>query len=222
MREEEKYKGYENQEGDYLKKYKKKINILKYIILIIIITFIAIILRRIIIMTVLSNRANQEKIKGDNYYARVEEYSNGALSIGETYYKEGNFLTKTISYDEYIGEQEIIFYKNGDEQFTLLNHGNSKSKSEEFIPLQIEPVEYTYSFWGNLIAALSITIDKAELNGIKCYVLKDKYQERYINKDTGLTVKLIEKANNRISEYHYEYGVVEQIVRPDVSEYEDR
>lgn len=210
------------EEIDYFKKYRNKLNILKAIILSSIIIFALVILTRTMIMTDLTNKSNLLKEgHSDNYYLKLQSYSNGTVSIGESYYKNGNYLTKTTTYDEKNGEQKMIFYKNEDEYLTLTDDGNIKRQSDAFMPLEVGTIAYTSTFFENLITAFTITIDKVELDEKECYVLKDKYQEKYIDKNTGIIVKLIDKSNNRTVDYHYEYGTVNEIVKPNISEFEN-
>lgn len=211
----------EKREVNYLKKFKNKMRILKTILLIIIIIIILVIGRRIIIVTNLANKA--ENVKNlNNYYARTEGIFGEEYRFNECYYKDGNYIVKMVSYSEKEGKKEIIFYKNGNEQLLLTDSEFGKKISRETSITAITPLPY-YNGNEAICMALAYGVEKTNLGEIECYVLKDKGQEQYIDKDTGLLVKQINRASNTVTDYKYEFGAVkdEDIQLPDLSEYEN-
>ena len=69
--------------------------------------------------------------------------------------------------------------------------------------------------------ALAYGIETTKLGDVECYVLKDKNVEQYINKNTGLLVKQIDRKNNSVTDYQYEFGKVSEndIKSLDISTY---
>ena len=74
----------------------------------------------------------------------------------------------------------------------------------------------------NIFLAIVTTIDKTNLDGTECYMIKDGYTEKFIDVHTGLAIKMIDIRNNRTVDYHYQYGVVKDsdIVKPDTTAYQ--
>ena len=71
-------------------------------------------------------------------------------------------------------------------------------------------------------------MDSTYCNGEECYVIKGNSYERYIDKETGLTVRQIEKSNKDITgktdmviDYNYKFNIVSDsdIVKPDTTGY---
>jgi len=210
-----------DKEVNYLKKFKKKMKLLRSIILIIILIFVVVMGRRVIIATYLYNKA--KVVQGsnpNNYYMRMEGLSNGTHTINERYYKDGNYIVKLIHYKEGEGRTEVIFHKNGEENI-MLTHNN---QGEKYIAQNVSTIGITttsYTLQEYILLALSYGIEYEKLDEVECYVLKDKYREIYIEKETGLRKKEIDKANNIVTDYYYEYGTVQDadIKLPDTSEY---
>ena len=93
----------DDREVKYIKKYSKKLKILKTILLIIVLIYALIIGRRMFIMLSLSEKS-KENIKNDNYYAKIYSYYGNGLSIKESYNLKGNYLTTITTM---VNEKEI-------------------------------------------------------------------------------------------------------------------
>lgn len=91
------------------------------------------------------------------------------------------------------------------------------------------PVTYVSNgILANLQYALITGIDSTYCNGKECYVIKGNSYERYIDKETGLAVRNIEKSNKEIVrkndtvvDYEYKFNIVKDsdIVKPDTTGY---
>ena len=192
----------DEREVKYIKKYSKKMKILKVILLIIILMYALIVGRRTIIMTSLSKKVNEARIS-DNYYAKLYSYQGDSLTITESYNKGEDYLTTV----------------------TRLVNGNS----EAIIGVYVSPVTYVSDgLFANLQYAFVIGIDSTYCNGKECYVVKGNSYERYIDKETGLAVRNIEKSNkdiirqtDSVVDYEYKFNVVKDsnIVKPDTAGY---
>ena len=209
----------DKREINYIKKYSSKLKILRNALIIIIILFVIIVGRKIIILTDLQNKA--EKMKNiDNYYAKVETYQNGNANIIESYYKNGKTLMKIEKYPEEYGVKWQM-YTSGEETFSLYDNGTTKicRKGGEIF---INPVSFTSNFFlVNVYNAIFSSINKVNLNGKECYIVRDQDTEKFIDKDTGIAIKMIDNTNNRTTDYYYEYGNVkdEDVERPDITGY---
>ena len=86
----------------------------------------------------------------------------------------------------------------------------------------ISPISFTSDFFvENLYTAIFSSLDKVELNGRECYIIRDGNTEKFIDVNTGLALKMIDNQNNRTVDYKYEYGIVKDtdIAKPDITEY---
>lgn len=219
------------QEVAYMKKYKRKMTVLKVIIGIIILGFVLIIGRRTAIMVSLSNKA-KNAILSDNYYARLQSYQGNTLVITESYNKGDNYCTTMNYYSNQYQDRKLIFYKNGEEKIVVSEYEGEKYQldAEHMIDGKIGPVTYvSEGFFANLQYALLVGIRTTYCNGKECYVLLGDGYERYIDKETGLAVRTIEKSTkeyNRetdwVVDYEYQFNTVEDshLVKPDVSQYQ--
>ena len=210
----------DGREVKYIKKYNSKLKLLRNILLIIIIIFVIIVVRKTIILTNLSNKA-QESQNSQNYYLRLESFGEGKMTITEAYYKQEKSLVKITSYSEGTNEIKQVLYKSGDEKIYLLDNGKTKT-IKEMGDISVQPVSFTSDiFLDNVYMALTTNIDKIKLNGKECYIIRDGNTEKFIDANTGLAMKMIDNQNNRTVDYKYEYGVVKDtdISRPDTSGY---
>ena len=93
----------------------------------------------------------------------------------------------------------------------------------------ILPVTYVSDgFLANMQYAFIIGVDSTYCNGKECYVIKGTSYERYVDKETGLAVRNIEKSNKEITrqtdmivDYDYKFNTVtdSDIVKPDTTGY---
>ena len=210
----------DGREVKYIKKYNNKLKLLRNVILIIIILFAIMIGRKIIILTNLSNKAKEYK-NSQNYYLKLESFGEGKMTITEAYYKQEKSLVKITSYTEETKEIKQVLYKSGDERISLIDNGKTKLL-KEMGDILVQPISFTSDiFLDNLYMAFSTNINKINLNGKECYIIKDGNTEKFIDVNTGLAIKMIDNQNNKTVDYKYEYGVVKDtdVVRPDTTGY---
>lgn len=206
-----------DKEVKYLKKFNRKIKTLGTIVLIMFVVFVAVMTRRIIIVANLSSKANQ--INRDNYYAKVEGILNGKYSVSKCYYKDGEYVLETTSYIQEEGLRKVIFYKKGNEKILLTESDDGKFLTRNALLTEITPLPYYNDSIEILCMALVHGVESTELDGVECYVLKNKNYEQYINKETGLMLKRIDRVNNTVTDYYYEFDIVDDINLPDLTEY---
>lgn len=220
----------DEREVKYIKKYSKKLKTLKIILLIILVIYVLIVIRRTVIMTSLYRKTIETQTT-TNYYTKSYSYQGNIFFITESYYKEGDYLTTSTSFVNGNEIQKTIYYKKGNERLFLRDSNGNKFMldPELVIGEWVSPVTYVSDgLLANMQYAFIVGIDKTCCNGKECYVIKGNGYERYIDKETGLAVREIEKSNKEISrqtdivsDYYYEFNVVKDsdIVRPDTTDY---
>lgn len=100
--------------------------------------------------------------------------------------------------------------------------------SETMVGGTVLPVTYVSDgLLANLQYAFITGIDSTYCNAKECYIVKENSYERYIDKETGLAVRIIEKSNKEITrktdmvvDYEYKFNIVKDsdIVKPDINE----
>lgn len=220
----------DDREVKYIKKYNKKLKILKYALLVIILIYVIAVGRRTIIMSSLSGKATENQIN-DNYYVRLYSYQGDTLTITESYNKGEDYLTTLTKVVNGSNIQKMTYYKKGEEQLFMTEAEEKKYvlNSKTMIGGYILPVTYVSDgILANLQYALITGIDSTYCNGKECYVIKGNSYERYIDKETGLAVRNIEKSNKEITrkndavvDYEYKFNIVKDsdIVKPDTTDY---
>ena len=215
----------DEREVKYIKKYSKKMKLLKTILLFIVVIYVVVITRRTIIMTSLSGKVNENQAY-DNYYARLYSYQGDTLTITESYNKGRDYLTTFTRLVNGNEIQKITYYKKVNEQFAVTEAGGKKTviDSKKMLGENIAPVTYVSDgFLVNLQYALVTGIESTYCNGKECYVFKGS---RYIDKETGFAVRDIEKSNKEITrqtdmvvDYDYKFNIVtdSDIIRPDIT-----
>ncbi len=86
----------------------------------------------------------------------------------------------------------------------------------------VNPISFiSNNFFINLYTAITTNIDKVNLNGKECYIIRDGDTEKFIDVKTGIAIKEIDNENNRTVDYKYEYGIVKDsnVTRPDTTGY---
>lgn len=220
----------DEREVKYMKKFSSKMKLLKFIILTLIVIYVIIVGRRTFIMTSLSEKAKENQVY-NNYYARLYSYQGDTLTITESYNIGEDHLTTITRVDNSHQIQKIIHYKKGNEQIALTEFNGKKYIQDpkkilggSIIPITYVPDGILY----NMQYAFIIGINKTYCNGKECYIIKGDSYERYIDKETGLAVREIERSNKEttrqtdvVIDYKYEFNTVKDsdIVKPDTTGY---
>ena len=211
----------DNREVKYIKKFNKKLKLLRNILLIIVLLFVIIIGRKTLILVSLSHKVTNT-INESNTYTKINQYSEGQMVIFESYNKDGIILgTKINIYADGRPSQKTILYKSKTELLTLIDDGTTKSL-KNIGDITINPIFFSgETLFENLWIAITTNIDKVELNGKKCYLIRDGNTEKFIDINTGFAIKMIDNENNTTTDYRYEFGTVKDInvVRPDTTGY---
>ena len=107
----------------------------------------------------------------------------------------------------------------------------NKYIKKTFIEGQIYPVTYIPTNLKDKIESIIFlninstyfSVISTSCNGKKCYLIKDKNNESYIDKETGMAVRHIEKNNENdlVIDYDYKFNIVtdDDIKKPDITGY---
>ncbi len=213
----------EKRKVNYMKKFSQKMRILKIILLLIVVIFLVVITRRAIILTNLANKSQRTLEQGsENFYYKLESLSDGNFKVWETYYKDGTTILKITTYSLEQKEKQETLYQNGDEKFRLIQE-DGINKLYNIGGISITPITVTSDIiFENWFTAIFSTIQKVNLNGKTCYIIKDKNTEKFIDADTGVAIKIIDNELNQTTDYTYVAGNVsdEDITKPDISSYD--
>ena len=208
------------REVKYIKKYNNKLKILRNILLFIIILFIIIVGRKTFILVNLSNKA-QALENNQNFHAKTEFYEQGEMRIVEVYKKQDKILMTWTKYSQDKEKIKQTFYKSGEEKFSLIDNGETKILTKVG-DVMANPISFTSKmFLVNLYTAITTNIDKVNLDGKECYIIRDGNTEKFIDVETGIAIKEIDNENNITVDYTYEFETVKDsdVARPDTTGY---
>ena len=214
------------------------ITIILTIVLSILLIFMILTTRKILIISKLKNLA-EDYTQINNIHAKIYNYS-GHLTTDEIFVKNDkylkihniytdNSLTKMILYNN--ADSTNIYVDNGEKKIARLNSDES---------VEFEVYNYFVNESVNDFLMLSIFSDITEeyCNGKDCYKItnipqfmdsKSNDETVYIEKDTGLIVRIIKENNlnsnfdiDYVTDFFYEFNTVtdEQMVEPDIEGYE--
>ena len=235
----------DSREVKYIKKYNKKMKILKIALLVILLIFMFRVTRNMIIIVSLDRKFN-DYATSQNFYLKQILHSEDGTDIAEIYKKDNRNVRKyrttseTINYvctEYYNGQTTNTYYeiKYVDENISKkMAYLNKKDETMPVIPNSIttdNPIDF-------IITSLFSSITTENCNGKDCYriAIKEPFTSSliptyYIEKETGLTIRSLGtgarlkndgERDDFISDYQYEFDVVtdEDFIEPDISEYE--
>ncbi len=220
----------DGREVKYIKKFSNKMKVLKFILLVLILIYICVVGRRIFIMVSLLEKSKENKLY-DNYYAKLYSYQGNLLTITESYNKGEDYLTTITRFGNGNQIHKITYYKKGSEKLFLTEFEEKKyiQDSEKMIDGHILPITYLPDgILTNILEAFITGVDSAYCNGKESYVIKVGSYERYIDKETGLAIREIQKSNKNDSkktdvviDFEYKFNTVtdNDIIKPDITDY---
>lgn len=245
----EKEKSQIKKEVKYAKKYNRKLKLLFFIIIsLLIIMFSATFLRNAIIIKDLSNKAGNYTNE-DNFHIIWSTYSKEEITILDIYYKEGKYLEKMYSfnYDFFNTKEDIIseatFYYDGksDKRLTFFEKekilsyenviGNEFLKNPTIKPENMTQITlFEENFIDFIKACFTNQISKEKANNINCYRfnnISNDFNALYIDTTTGLTIRsqsgieYQENYSDTFSDIIYEFDTVtdEDFNIPNINEY---
>lgn len=209
---------------------KKILKIIGIILIILLVLTLIHTIRNYIIIRDLQNKISKYS-NSTNYFVKSESTKNDGTKIIMKYYQKDNkqvvFLEKTSNENEI----KISRYNNGERVDVFTETKDSKAAqldTSTLISVNIYNQLETDNKWQTFIGSIISNIRSEKCNDKECYVIKGftsttslTFEETkiYIDKDTGLLVKVIE--DETISNREYEFNNVEDtiFVEPDISQY---
>ena len=236
----------EKKKVKYIKKYNRRLKILKIslvsIILILVILFITFPGKNMMIIASLKDKFKVYDDKSDNVYIKITYYGNDIPNVTyDNYYKDG--ITKSIMTN---AEANVkwIQYNYQDQEKLYVESPESKTlqiddSTENVYTLSpLLSVIYYDSIRQLFEMSMNCKISTVELNGKECYVISNAFNNEetqtrcYIEKDTGLLVKMVQRTIPQeqrydtydkivVTEFEYSFGTVtdEDMQEPDATEY---
>ena len=225
---------------------KKKV--LKYILLVVIIVilcFTALLVRKYMILAKLDKMASNYNDTKDSIYGKVLTTGENQNNVISELFIKGDVrkyvvdVGDTRKMTQYIYTNEVKSYaENGDKKVMSVN-ADVNAVAGMTLVASIPNYTHDTSVKSRIISALKTSIKSAELDGKKCYELSGMNSplflytmnsvgiSLYVEKDTGLPVKLVETIDedgiitHNIMEYEFKFDTVtdEDMTEPDASEY---
>lgn len=205
----------EKKKINYLKKYNRELRVLQIIVLVVLLAFVVSVGRKYIILKDLSSKfCKYENMS--NYHIIREEYNSGkmghntkkVMTIQETYKSGNNYITTFEINDTDEKKSIMIAYNINGEKKVLYNRVDDITDSfdKEFIYI---PMSYvTNGDYSPMYMAIFMNLDKVKVKGRTCYLVRNENIERYIDAETGMTVKMIDIDNSIIMDIYYETNSV--------------
>lgn len=213
-------------EIDYMKKYRRKMNILKSIIGIIVIVeliFLGDFGRKFFVIN--KFKIQMAKPNPENYYIKL--INNDDDTFIESLTKGEKSLNKRK-----LENREEIKYSDSDEAWLIIDDDDDDGKlaikvdREKFGSATIS-IGYdsilTENLWETLQYAFNAKVTSEVYNGIECYrIYNNEYEQTYINKEDFRSVRIV----NGDTDYSYEYIInvvtAEQVQLPNITGFEIR
>ncbi len=211
-------------------KTKKVLKAIGIIVAVIIILLLIHTFRNYYIITDLQNK-NLDYSKLTNYYIKTTASESDGTIVTTKYYRKDNnqvaFLERNLN-----GEKtKISIYNNGEKTDVFIETKDSKIaqlNSETIINQYVFNLLETDSNWQIFLGSFFANVKSTDYNNKECYVINNfvflnaiNYDntEAYIEKDTGLLVKM--SLNGIDTKREYEFGNVEDtiFIEPDISQY---
>jgi len=241
-------KGKNKKEVKYMKKYRNKMRILSFILLIIFSVFIGATIRKAIILANLAQKA-EETVKSTNYHMTIYSYDRGRAWVHEEFILNGKRKVKIIQYQEQgtsISQSFIYQTESGETKENIYMDSQGKKRAildrtietqKEYVGAEMRPLR-TENIIHLLCNAIITSVQSKSLNGTECYLVTNFKGHTgtygggvYINKANGLVMGNTEydvdygdgiKRKAIGKEIEYEFGTVteEDFIEPDISEYE--
>lgn len=225
---------------------KKVLKLIFIIIFLFIILYISFVIRNVVILTKLDNKVTELNNTKNNIYKAITYTGNPHMGADLKIYKKDEvvkYVTSmkdgSVSITEYCyPEVKRIYTVTKDDKF----FDEKNEKFDPVFPAYVDNYTNCINFYDLILSAIHTRIKNVEIDGKKCYQLSgnnsplflyygtsEEYisMELYLEKDTGIPVKQIEKLNiddnnvEYITDFEYSFDVVtdEDMKEPDKSEY---
>ena len=231
------------KEVKYIKKFSNKMKLLKAIIILIILVFIALTLRKFFIISKLSEKA-ENTINSNNFHRIVYSYNLGKYTKTEMFKLDDKYkidITE-VNDDGVINKAMYAKLEESPEKYVtniyIETNNEKKVYLNQEIGISADPYNslYTDNWFQLFIISMFATVEKTTFNGEECYYISNfetinsGSEGKYVNKNTGLPISTIayeykntDGTSGRwpLAEYVYEFNTVtaKDFEEPDLSEY---
>ena len=204
----------EKKKVNYLKKYNRELRVLQIIVLVVLLAFVVSVGRKYIILKDLSNKFYKYE-NMSNYHIIREEYNSGkmghntqkVMTIQETYKSSNNYIsTFEISNTDEKRSVMLAYNINGEKKVLHYSPNRINDVTDNFEQEFVyKPMSYvTNGDYSPMYMAIFMNLDKVKVKGRTCYLIRNENVERYIDAETGMTVKMIDIDNSIIMDIYYE------------------
>ena len=185
---------------------KCKIMYVGIVFFILLLIFLNFLIRKFFIINYLKNRINSYNDIENVYY----KVSNNSLGYTE-FYKKGNIIKQITRKND--SQNSIISFTYEDRivTYTITSDGKITHKTLENnygVQLSLYPLKYIntdLNFFNTFLIAMNNKISSKNINDVDYYIISNKNETIYINKDTGLAEKRNDYINN--IEVNYELKI---------------
>lgn len=213
---------------------KKILKISLFIVIILIVIFLAFTIRNMIILKTLNQKV-AKFVSSDSYYEKIINDSGKTETIVEYYCKGDNAVLFLNTTDKDTGETRKLtnYYKDektntyieaDENKIALLDSNGLPSR------IMIRQVDTGNNVWDLFLISLATSIKSEEYEGKECYVLSlGETSKVYVEKETGLALKanegivVDENGNETVQEveYYYDFNSIEDSIfeEPNINEY---
>lgn len=198
---------------------KKRIALV--VVIIVVLLLVVLFLWRLITLNNIK-KLNEESIKISNIHY-VEEEKNAIVEIWK---KDDIVKENTIVINS---DTNMTMWKdlNTDEGYTIFNNSNSYLIGAETIATEPQANNiYLLDYNNTILLALNpmIKINTKEYDNKSCWYLKDRQEEVYIDKETGIVLYNKNEQLGREIKLKYSINTVtdEDVAKPDLSDYKNR
>lgn len=215
-------------------KMKKILKIILIVVFIIFMLFVINTIRKLIIIKELQRNVSQY-IYSTNYHIKsVSNEDNGIVMIYNSYQKNDKKLFVMERVEKGKTNAKISTYDNGKEKHTFWEAEDTKKAS---LDSHVIMMMNLYDYFGGqsnmqlICSCIGSKVESAEYKGKQCYRIGNfrsgnwldaayGTSEVYIEKDTGLVLKI--NFGTIGSEIEYEFGTIQDeiFVEPDINQYE--
>lgn len=231
------------KEVKYIKKFSNKMKLLKAIIILIILVFIALTLRKFFIISKLSEKA-ENTINPNNFHRVVYSYNLGEYTKTEMFKLDNKYKIDVteVTDDGVIKKSMYAKLEESSEKYVtnIYIEANNEKKAylNQEIGISAAPSNslYTDNWFQLFIISIFATVKNTTYYGEECYYISNfetinsNTEAKYVNKNTGLTISTISceyentdgtRGRWPLAEYIYEFNTVTEkdFEEPDLSEY---
>jgi len=203
---------------------KKKMKLWKKIlllVLVLLVVFAILTLRKYIIITNLIG-TSKDYVAKTNFIEEIYSMTNDSVVLNKIYRKDENVLMTAQTFSHNIlNERKTIAYAKDNEKIVIIQSGDDKVAllNGDIAPVYVNTIS-EFDDTGFKIPLVFISkITTEECNNKECYLIEiSKDYKIWVEKETGIIIR--EMTNGHIANRNFTFDVVndEDIIKPDISD----